>query len=80
MLGTLVVALSIALVSYGQSSTDDAPIPGDYSGALRPQIHYSPPVGFMNDPNGMFLDANGTYHLYYQCVLPSSPSYYQTLC
>lgn len=20
-----------------------------------------------NDPNGMFLDANGTYHLYYQC-------------
>ncbi|EIM87944.1 uncharacterized protein STEHIDRAFT_54879 [Stereum hirsutum FP-91666 SS1] len=66
MLGTLVVALSIALVSYGQSSTDDEPIPGDYSGALRPQIHYSPPVGFMNDPNGMFLDADGTYHLYYQ--------------
>ncbi|KAI4173039.1 MAG: hypothetical protein LQ343_003149 [Gyalolechia ehrenbergii] len=42
------------------------PVPGDYSGALRPQIHYSPPIGFMNDPNGMFLDAEGTYHLYYQ--------------
>lgn len=68
MLGTLAVALAIASVSYGQSSTEDEPIPGDYSGALRPQIHFSPPVGFMNDPNGMFLDANGTYHLYYQCV------------
>ena len=20
-----------------------------------------------NDPNGMFVDSNGTYHLYYQC-------------
>ncbi|KAL8694198.1 MAG: hypothetical protein Q9224_003615 [Gallowayella concinna] len=42
------------------------PIPGDYSGALRPQVHYSPPKGFMNDPNGMFLDPDGVYHLYYQ--------------
>lgn len=38
-----------------------------YDGRLRPQVHYSPPHGFMNDPNGMFRDANGTYHLYYQC-------------
>jgi len=43
------------------------PVPGNYGGALRPQIHFSPPQNFMNDPNGMFLDANGTYHLYYQC-------------
>ncbi|KAL8848434.1 MAG: hypothetical protein Q9221_006541 [Calogaya cf. arnoldii] len=42
------------------------PVPGDYTGALRPQIHYSPPTGFMNDPNGMFVDAEGVYHLYYQ--------------
>ncbi|KDR77324.1 hypothetical protein GALMADRAFT_442459 [Galerina marginata CBS 339.88] len=44
----------------------DAPILGDYSGPLRPQIHFSPPRNFMNDPNGCFLDANGTWHLYYQ--------------
>lgn len=43
------------------------PIAGNYSGALRPQIHFSPPSNFMNDPNGMFVDANGTWHLYYQC-------------
>ncbi|KAI9741035.1 MAG: hypothetical protein M1834_002746 [Cirrosporium novae-zelandiae] len=42
------------------------PVPGNYTGELRPQVHYSPPTSFMNDPNGMFVDANGTYHLYYQ--------------
>ncbi|KAI1355865.1 glycosyl hydrolase [Xylaria sp. FL0043] len=42
------------------------PVPGTYTGPLRPQVHFSPPQGFMNDPNGMFLDANGTWHLYYQ--------------
>ena len=46
----------------------DEPIPGNYSGPLRPQIHFSPPIDFMNDPNGCFLDADGTWHLYYQCA------------
>ncbi len=44
------------------------PVPGNYSGDLRPQIHFSPPKNFMNDPNGCFLDADGLWHLYYQCV------------
>ncbi|GAW18294.1 hypothetical protein ANO14919_077690 [Xylariales sp. No.14919] len=42
------------------------PISADYTGPLRPQVHYSPPQGFMNDPNGMFVDADGTWHIYYQ--------------
>ncbi|KAI1419764.1 glycosyl hydrolase [Xylaria sp. FL1777] len=48
------------------STPTQTPISADYSGLLRPQIHFSPPQGFMNDPNGMFIDANGTWHLYYQ--------------
>ncbi|KAL1942986.1 hypothetical protein VTO73DRAFT_4657 [Trametes versicolor] len=68
-----VVGLVTALVggAVAQDTTVPAvptgtPIAGDYNGAYRPQVHFSPPQHFMNDPNGMFLDANGTYHLYYQ--------------
>lgn len=42
------------------------PIVGDYGGQYRPQVHYSPPQHFMNDPNGMFKDEDGIWHLYYQ--------------
>ncbi|PVI07342.1 glycoside hydrolase family 32 protein [Periconia macrospinosa] len=53
--------------TYSQKNVPtNEPLPGNYGGDLRPQVHFSPPVGFMNDPNGMFLDDNGTYHLYYQ--------------
>ena len=38
----------------------------DYAGQYRPQVHFSPPTGFMNDPNGLFRDETGTWHLYYQ--------------
>lgn len=34
--------------SYVESTVPTGkPIPGDYNGALRPQVHYSPPIGFM---------------------------------
>jgi len=34
------------------------PIPGDYSGALRPQVHYSPPVDFMVSRCGGMVGAS----------------------
>ncbi|KAI5299064.1 hypothetical protein KEM55_002616, partial [Ascosphaera atra] len=39
----------------------------DYNGLYRPQVHFSVPQGFMNDPNGMHYDKKrGIYHYYYQ--------------
>ncbi len=37
----------------------------NYSDQHRPQIHFSPKIGWMNDPNGMVYH-NGTYHLFFQ--------------
>ena len=46
--------------------TAGRPIVGDYRGLYRPQVHFSPPRHFMNDPNGLFRDDSDTWHLYYQ--------------
>ncbi|KAI9817784.1 MAG: hypothetical protein M1827_000903 [Pycnora praestabilis] len=63
--GTALLAIVYAQ-SFDAGVPRGVPIAGDYTGPLRPQIHYSPPQHFMNDPNGLHLDAEGTYHLYYQ--------------
>ncbi|GKT43300.1 invertase [Colletotrichum spaethianum] len=38
----------------------------DRSGRWRPQIHFSPPADWLNDPNGLFVDSKGVWHMYYQ--------------
>lgn len=39
----------------------------------RPQVHFSPPKNWLNDPNGLFRDSKGTWHLYYQCKQIGDP-------
>ncbi len=44
-------------------------IPADviYSDTYRPKYHITPPINFMNDPNGLFYnEITGEYHAYYQ--------------
>ncbi|KAJ9648810.1 Invertase [Coniosporium tulheliwenetii] len=74
MIRSLVLLAGALLLSVASAQTSTVaepvpsgtPLPGYYAGPLRPQVHYSPPQGFMNDPNGMFIDVDGLYHLYYQ--------------
>jgi hypothetical protein len=39
----------------------------DRSAHWRPQVHFSAPDNWLNDPNGLFVDSKGVWHLYYQC-------------
>lgn len=51
-----------SLFNKGKSAEKSSPI---YWEKYRPQFHFSPPAGWMNDPNGMVYYA-GDYHLFYQ--------------
>jgi hypothetical protein len=34
-----------------------------------PILHFSTPASTLNSPNGLFVDSNNTWHIYFQCQL-----------
>jgi fructan beta-fructosidase len=55
------IFLSIALTVFATCAFAQR----EYHELYRPQVHFSPPAHWMNDPNGMVF-YNGVYHLFYQ--------------
>ena len=54
----------ILIVLFSSCNAIENDIQNSYKEKYRPQFHFSPPSGWMNDPNGMFY-LNGNYHLFY---------------
>ena len=63
--GSLHLALTALLLApLAAIHAADSPKPAAYDELYRPQDHFTPPTGWLNDPVGMFYH-EGEYHIHY---------------
>jgi len=53
--------------SEREATSATAPVGAQRVQHWRPQVHFSAPANWLNDPNGLFRDSSGLWHMYYQC-------------
>ena len=41
----------------------------EQAAALKPRFHITGSTGWINDPNGMFQNKDGMYHVFYQVAI-----------
>ena len=63
--GLSVPSRSSPAAAAQEVSTDGYPT--GYDTILRPQIHFSVYRHWLNDPNGLYIDRDHVWHMYYQC-------------
>ncbi|MCM4160948.1 glycoside hydrolase family 32 protein [Antarcticibacterium flavum] len=64
-LTVLLSFLSFSCKDDEKSTALNTETPAQSNEDFRPQFHFTPKSGWMNDPNGMFY-LDGTYHLFFQ--------------
>ena len=56
---------TIPHVDFEIEQSDTKDLPNLYGEDYRPLIHFTPEIGWLNDPNGM-IKYHGTYHMFFQ--------------
>lgn len=56
---------SIPHMAFELTQTDVQELPGLFREEYRPHVHFTPRIGWINDPNGMIF-YHGVYHMFYQ--------------
>ena len=64
-MGKTIEIVSDPEMGFNVGFSDKMDLPGLWQEPHRPQIHFSVPCGFNNDPNGLIY-YHGTYHMFYQ--------------